>query len=142
MAQIISATTKFAGAGMSAKRQRFLSQAADLLYRARQAAAAQDFDEALELSYQAALRTAGAWVAGSPVASRKRLPSSAWDRLELVGPDARAWVDRLRRYSRQRSRVITGLDDGADAQSALELMALAGEFFVVVSDAYDIPAAA
>lgn len=128
MAQIISATTKFQSAGNSAKRQRFLLQAHDLLFRARQEAAGGNMEDALELAYQAALRTAGAWVAGSAVANRKRLPSSAWDRLDLVGAEARAWSKSLRAYSRTRSRVISGLDDTVAEGTVLELIAAVGEF--------------
>ncbi len=144
MAQVISATDKFvdnAGHKPSGKRQRFLTQAYDLLDRARRAAAAEDYAEALELSYQAALRTAGAWVAGTRVAQRKRLPSSAWERLSLVGGPAKAWAEKLRGYSRTRSRVMIGLDDGVDPDLVFELLAVVGQFLAVVDDAAS-PAAA
>ena len=77
MVQIISAATRFADAGKAGKRVRFLAQGYDLLDRARVEASAGKYEEALEFVYQAALRTAGAWVASSRVAKRKRLPSSA-----------------------------------------------------------------
>ncbi|QPK78513.1 hypothetical protein G7Y31_08075 [Corynebacterium lizhenjunii] len=132
MAQVISANAQFMGRGQVVKRQRFLSQAHGLLFQARREAAAGDWPQALEFAYQAGLRTAGAWVADSPVAKRKRLPSSAWDRLALVGAEAKGWAQRFRAYGTTRSRVMSGLDDCVEAQLVLELIALAGDFLARV----------
>ena len=142
MVQIISAATRFADAGKAGKRVRFLAQGYDLLDRARVEASAGKYEEALEFVYQAALRTAGAWVASSRVAKRKRLPSSAWERLALVGEDAQEWADKLKAYSRTRSRVISGLDDSVEPEVVLELMALVGEFLAVVDGNDALPFAA
>ena len=94
MAQVISATTKFAQRAHAtgrrhqdglAKHYTFLAKSEDLLTRARAAAADDRFNDAVELAYQAGLRAAGAWIAVTAVGKRKRVPSSAWDQLALVG---------------------------------------------------------
>ena len=102
MAQVISATARRVQrqGGNGAKRQRFLTQAALLLADARADASTGRMDQALEKAYQAALRTAGACVAASAtVSKRKRLPTSAWDRLSLVGVEEKQWAEKFRAYS-------------------------------------------
>lgn len=135
MAQVISATTKFgagargASAGQgSAKRAHFLTQATSLLAESRSLAAAGQTDEALELAYQAALRTAGARVATSPVARRKRKPSSAWDQLALVDAEGKRWAAEFKAFSRLRSRLVSGLDSGVEESRVFELMDLVAAF--------------
>ena len=79
MATVISATTRFGGRG-EAKRAEFLGKAHVLLTQSQVALRAGDEASALELAYQAALRTAGARIAVSAVAQRKRKPHGAWNR--------------------------------------------------------------
>lgn len=127
MAQIISAQSKFTG-GPAGKRDRFLFQAQDLLRRAQGCAAEAKWDEALEYAYQAGLRTAGARVAVSAVAKRRRLPSSAWERLALVSATDKEWAKEFKAYSRPRSRVATGLDDMPDEALVWSLLDLVACF--------------
>ena len=98
MAQILSATRPRAKGRAGGKRARFLFQARELLDSARGYAAEGRFDQALEVAYQSALRTAGARVAASVVARRRRLPSSAWDRLALVGVESKRCDESFKGY--------------------------------------------
>lgn len=141
MAQVISATTKFAQRAHAtgrrhqdglAKHYTFLAKSEDLLTRARATAADDRFNDAVELAYQAGLRAAGAWIAVTAVGKRKRVPSSAWDQLALVGGAGREWAQEFRGYSRLRSRLVTGLEDAADPDVALRLLETAAEFVSVV----------
>lgn len=108
MGEVISATTRFARAG--GKSAEFLSKARVLLAQSVQCREEGDLVLALELSYQSALRTAGAVFADSPAAARKRKPSGAWDRLRMVDEKAAAWADELSAYSRIRARAVNGLE--------------------------------
>ncbi|BAU96504.1 hypothetical protein N24_2242 [Corynebacterium suranareeae] len=107
MGDVISATTRFERQG--GKRAQFLSKANILLEQAHSYRGEGDLLLALEMSYQSALRTAGAVVAGSAVAARKRKPKSAWDQLHMVGEEAAAWADELSQFSMIRSRANSGL---------------------------------
>jgi len=128
MAQIISATRTRSTGRASGKRARFLFQARELLDAARGYAAEGRFDQALEVAYQSALRTAGARVAASAVARRRRLPSSAWDRLALVGVEEKRWAGSFRGYSRTRARVASGLDEVPGEDFVYGLMQRAAQF--------------
>lgn len=115
--------------GQGSKRQRFLTQAALLLADARADAANGRMDQALEKAYQAGLRTAGACVAASAtVSKRRRLPTSAWDQLSLVGAEEEEWADSFRAYSRTRSRLASGIDRGVADKVVFDLMDLAARF--------------
>ena len=142
MAQIISATTKFIDrsnrAGRSGKYQCFLRKAESLLDLARAAAAEDRLTDAVELAYQAGLRGAGAWVAATPVGKRKRLPTSAWEQVELISADAKEWAMEFRRYSRLRSRLVTGLDDAVKPAVAFELIELSARFIATVRGEGDV----
>ncbi|WP_411701729.1 SAV_6107 family HEPN domain-containing protein [Corynebacterium sp. LaCa97] len=132
MAQIISATQsrstgRFAGK-QGAKQAHFLFQARELLDQARSYAADGRFDQALEVAYQSALRTAGARVAVSVVSRRRRLPTSAWDRLALVGAEEKQWAEAFKTYSRTRARVGSGLDATPDEEYVYGLMEQAAQF--------------
>ena len=113
MSTIVSATTKApygASAGAS-KSGRYFAAADELLRRAHEEKDAGAADLALEYAYRAALRVAGAVCAESPVIrKRKRLPSSAWDKLALTGESGRAWAHRLSAYSSLRGRVASGIE--------------------------------
>ena len=88
MAQIISATTRFAGAGT--RRADFILKAQALLAQAHVHREAGEWDLALESAYQAALRTAGARISASAVAGRRRRPTGAWDQLRMVDAEGRS----------------------------------------------------
>ena len=128
MAQIISATRTRSNGRAGGKRARFLFQARELLDAARGYAVEGRFDQALEVAYQSALRTAGARVAASAVARRRRLPSSAWDRLALVGVEEKRWAESFKGYSRTRARVASGLDEVPGEDFVYGLMQRAAQF--------------
>ena len=128
MSQIISATRTRSLGREGGKRARFLFQARELLDAARGYAAEGRFDQALEVAYQSALRTAGARVAASVVARRRRLPSSAWDRLALVGVEDKRWAESFKGYSRTRARVSSGLDEAPSEEYVYSLMQHAAQF--------------
>lgn len=131
MGQVISATARRTQrqGGQPSKRQRFLTQAALLLADARADAGNGRMDQALEKAYQAGLRIAGACVAASAtVSKRRRLPSSAWDRLVLVGAEEKEWAEKFRAYSRTRSRLASGIDREVADQVVFDLMDLAARF--------------
>lgn len=141
MGQVISATTRFAPATRA--RERFLGQAHLLLRDAHNNAAVGDFDLALECAYQAALRTAGALSAGSTVlAKRKRLPSSAWERLKLVGGDSARWAETLSAYSRLRSRVASGVEWDLDPSAVRQFITQVEAFLAEVDGDHDYNEAA
>ncbi|ALC06352.1 hypothetical protein CDES_09835 [Corynebacterium deserti GIMN1.010] len=108
MGEIVSATTRFGRSG--GKREQFLSKAQILIEQAHTYRGEGDLLLALEMSYQSALRAAGAIIAGSAVASRKRKPKSAWDQLRLVGDEAAMWAEELSAFSTIRSRANSGLE--------------------------------
>lgn len=132
MAQIISAASKFSASRQGVKRGHFLSQAHLLLSQAQHAVAVGKDVEAFEFAYQAALRTAGAWVAESAVSKRRKLPSSAWERLELVGPVAREWAGEFKGLSRRRSRLMNGLDSEVSSEEVKALIERAIAFLYAV----------
>src|SRR5699024_12516661 len=73
--------------------------------------------------------SAGACVAASAtVSKRRRLPSSAWDQLSLVGAEEEEWADSFRAYSRTRSRLASGIDRGVADKVVFDLMDLAARF--------------
>ncbi|GAB3940555.1 SAV_6107 family HEPN domain-containing protein [Corynebacterium tapiri] len=126
MGDIISATTT----ATEAKSARFLSSASLLLDQAERCAEAGEWGLALENAYQAALRTAGARTSADPaIKRRKRLPTSAWARLQLMGGDAQRWAVELSGYSRLRSRVLSGIEPDPDPGRVRELIDLARAFY-------------
>lgn len=141
MAQVISATTRFIREG--GRRSDFLSRARVLLDQAREYQAAGKIDLALEYSYQAALRVAGARVADSPVAQRKRKPTGAWGRLRLVDESGVRWAGIFEGYSRFRSQVSSGIVRDPDPLIVAEVMAHSAAFLAEVElDFGDSPVAA
>ncbi|EJZ82774.1 SAV_6107 family HEPN domain-containing protein [Corynebacterium otitidis] len=100
-----------------------LDRAAALLSEAHARLAAGEPADAVELAYQAALRAAGAVVAGAGMTGRRRAPSNAWDKLRMVSPEAAAWADRLSSYSRLRGRLLSGLEAGVEPATAERLAA-------------------
>lgn len=132
MGRIISATTRFTGSGGGGRRSEFILKAQALLGQAVEQRAAGQWDLALESAYQAALRTAGARISASPVATRRGRPSGAWDQLRLVDAEGQRWALVFGRYSRTRSRVASGLERDVDPAVVGELIALATEFLLEV----------
>lgn len=132
MAQVISATaaarSRNREALQSVRRDRFMGQALDLLADARKSAARGRLEDALEMAYRASLRTAGARVAASTVARRRRLPSSAWEQVALIGPADAQWAAEFKDYSRVRSRVASGLDPVPGEDAVYEYLALAARY--------------
>lgn len=132
MAQVISATaaarSRNREALQSVRRDRFMGQALDLLADARKSAARGRLEDALEMAYRASLRAAGARVAASTVASRRRLPSSAWEQVALIGPADAQWAAEFKGYSRVRSRVASGLDPVPGEDAVYEYLALAARY--------------
>ncbi|GAB3702290.1 SAV_6107 family HEPN domain-containing protein [Corynebacterium nasicanis] len=143
MAQIISATTRFAGAAAGTRRADFILKARALLAQAVDYRAAGDVDLALEAAFQAALRTAGARISASPVAARRRRPTSAWEQLRLVDDNGARWATEFAQYSRLRSRVSSGLERSVEASVVDRVMDLAARFLAEVEEeAGWLPAAA
>lgn len=131
MGNVISATTRFARKEQA--RDRFLSSAHDLIEQAEAYMEAGDWALALESAYQAALRTAGARNVSSPViAKRKRLPSSAWDRLRLVDERGASRAQELGGYSALRSRVVSGIVPDPEPAVVTALFNAAREFLMEV----------
>ncbi|QGU07817.1 hypothetical protein COCCU_09465 [Corynebacterium occultum] len=141
MAQVISATTRFIRQG--GRRSDFLARARALLEQSRQHWEAGEIDLALEYAYQAALRVAGARIADSPVAQRKRRPTDAWGQLRLVDEVGVHWAGIFEGYSRFRSRVASGIELAPDSGAIAEVMAHATAFLAEVElDFGGSPAAA
>ena len=132
MAQVISATaaarSRNREALQSVRRDRFMGQALDLLADARKSAARGRLEDALEMAYRASLRAAGARVAALTVARRRRLPSSAWEQVALIGPADAQWAAEFKDYSRVRSRVASGLDPVPGEDAVYEYLALAARY--------------
>lgn len=125
---VVSATTS--RAPTAGKRDRFLAAADGFIAQAHIELEAGREDVALEQSYLAALRIAGAVCATSPVVrKRKRLPSSAWDKLALTGAEGKRWAERFRRYSALRGRVASGIQREIPAGRVMELLAQAERFY-------------
>ncbi|HIX80126.1 MAG TPA: hypothetical protein H9978_09405 [Candidatus Corynebacterium faecipullorum] len=132
MAQVISATAAARSRNREAmqrvQRDRFVNQALDLLADARSSAAEGSFADALEMAYRASLRAAGARVAASTVSRRRRLPTSAWEQVSLIGPADAQWAEEFKEYSRVRSRVASGLDPVPEPDSVYQYLALAARY--------------
>lgn len=132
MGNVISATTRF-GYGERVS-DRFLSSARVLLGQSREYVEAGDWALALECAYQAALRTAGARIAASPViARRRRLPGSAWDRLALVDKLGAARAAEFSAFSGLRSRVACGIVPNPESVTVQLLLARAEDFYSEVA---------
>lgn len=139
MNSIISATTGATYGSVptvpaSGKRDTFLGNAHALLEETVARLEQGKADLALEAAYRAALRTAGAVIEGSAViAKRKRLPSSAWEKLKLTGVRGRHWAEIFESYSALRGRVASGIELYPDPAEVEALVGKAVEFFDEVS---------
>ncbi|WKD58985.1 SAV_6107 family HEPN domain-containing protein [Corynebacterium caspium] len=130
MANIISASHRFAPKAKSSAH--FLSQAHILLREAAVAFEKGMISDSVEFSYRAALRVAGAWVAASPVAKRRRKPASAWEQLKMVGEEPAAWAGKFSKYSRLRARAISGVGAPPVAGEALEIYDEVSDFLTAL----------
>lgn len=131
MHSVVSATTSrtYGAPARLSRRDAFFHAAEDLIAAAHEDVEAGRFDVAMENAYRAALRIAGAVNAGSAVLQkRKRLPTSAWDKLALSGEEGKAWATRFASYSRLRGRVASGLELRPDPAVVLNLLGDAEEF--------------
>ncbi len=135
MSNVVSATTRFARRVEGA--QRLLEGAHIHLAQADRLFFQGDMCSALEYAYRAALRAAGARVAMSSIAARKRKPTSAIEQLRLVGASESLWADRIAGYSRLRSRVSTGVEVKVAAQSVQDLMTIVSNFLHDIEGAQD-----
>jgi len=136
MNSIISATTGSAYGTVPRASQHdvFLDSARELLADAQARIARGEYDLAVESAYRAALRTAGAVIAESAaVAKRKRLPSSAWDKLRITGARGEAWADIFSGYSALRGRVASGIELRPSPTRATALVADATDFYAEVA---------
>lgn len=126
MSNVVSATTRFVQ--RAGGTQRLLDGAHIHLVQAGELSSRGDMCSALEYAYRAALRAAGARVAMSPIAARKRKPTSAIEQLRLVGAVESIWADKIAGYSRLRSRVSTGLETEVSAETVRGLISIVSDF--------------
>ena len=129
---VVSATTGAVyGRGARVSRtDQFLAAAEELIGLAHDDFEAGRHDMAMENAYRAALRVAGSRNAASPIVrKRKRLPTSAWDKLALTGDDGAHWAAVFKRYSAQRGRVASGIETDPGAAVVYRLLAHADEFY-------------
>lgn len=116
-----------APSGLSSQAVTFLGRAASLLAQAKTAAPA----DRLDLSYQAALRVAGAVIAENP-GRRRKSDHSAWARVRRHAPSYAPWAARFEALSRQWEDVRLGLACGVDELEARRVQALAADFLAEV----------
>ncbi len=101
----------------------YLERADELLRRALAAPP----EEAMELTYQAALRVAGAVLEQHP-GRRRTADRSAWDRVRRHAPAYAGDADAISAFSRRRERVRLGLDDAPPAAEVAHLRDLVTGF--------------
>ncbi|MDO4908738.1 MAG: SAV_6107 family HEPN domain-containing protein [Corynebacterium sp.] len=105
-----------------------LVRSIDLLMQAREFLFAGDLSLAVEYAYRAALRCAGARVADSPVAKRKRKPSNAWEQLAMIDELGKQRAMQFQAFSRIRQRVVAGLRTDIDEAKVRTLIDAVDEF--------------
>lgn len=137
MATVVSATTRSLTGGQG-KRATFISRASVLLRDAIACYGKGELLDALELAYQAALRTAGAYIAGTAVAKRRRKPTGAWKQLALASADGKLWAESFAPYSTMRSRLINGLDREIEAKTVAALIGLVERFLDEVENDWQV----
>ena len=144
VSSVISATTRkaYGAAVQPSRRDAFLAAAEQLLAAADREMDTGAIDLAMEYAYRAALRIAGAVNADSAVLrKRKRLPTSAWDKLALTGAQGQMWAARLQTFSGQRGRVASGLDQRPDPVIVQRLLDTTKAFYLEVHPG-EVPTAA
>lgn len=101
---------------------KYRREAASCLIQAKEFLARRRNADAFEYAYRAGLRTAGAWVAASPLGTRKRLPPSAWARLRLLGEVGDDWAGRFSGYSARRQGIRAGYSPTPSTTEVEELI--------------------
>lgn len=132
MNSVISATTNevYGARVRQSKRDQFFETADTCLTFAYERFEEGAYDEAMEYAYRAALRTAGAVCADSPVIQkRKRLPTSAWKKLALTGKGGERWATVFEAFSRERGRVASGIEHMPPAARVSQLLEQAERFY-------------
>lgn len=113
--------------GVSSQALVFLGRAGALLAQARNAGPA----DRLELSYQAALRVAGAVLAENP-GRRHKSDQGAWSRVRRHAPAYASWAARFQVLSPVRDDARLGLEHKIDELEARRVQAMAAEFLAEV----------
>lgn len=132
MGSVVSATLNATQSknAWSAKSEQFYAAAEHYLAQAHAHFEDGIYDIALEDAYRAALKVAGAVCLESTVIQkRKRLPSSAWEKLQLTGARGKYWAAVFRRYSPLRGRVASGIVHLPDADTVVSLLADVERFY-------------
>lgn len=140
MSSVVSATTGavYGATPATSRHDEFLESARPLLDDAQRQLMAGAGDLAVESAYRAALRTAGAVIAQSAtVAKRKRLPTSAWEKLALTGPRGAYWAESLSKFSRMRGRVASGIELHPRVEDVERLVGLAASFYAETAGGED-----
>ncbi|MFV0427499.1 MAG: SAV_6107 family HEPN domain-containing protein [Beutenbergiaceae bacterium] len=97
------------------------------------AAASRDAAMQFLHAHMAAIRTAAAVLAMSPVRPRRRRMLSAWDQLAELGPQWQPWAQRFAAGARLRSAIEAGRSDVDETVAAAALM-LSQEFHDLVNE--------
>ena len=116
-----------APSGLSAQAVSFLGRADSLLAQAKTASPA----DRLDLSYQAALRVAGAVIAEKP-GRRRKADNGAWARVRRHAPAYAPWAARFEALTPRWEDVRIGLARGVDELEARRVQALATDFLAEV----------
>lgn len=127
MSLVVSSTIRTSAA--ERRRDHYLTQAHGFLHAAYSSFSDQDYAQALECAYLSALRTAGAVAAvSSAIRKRKRLPSSAWERLILTGSEGKQWAKKFLTFSALRNHVASGVTTQVSPAQTWDLITSAQEF--------------
>lgn len=118
----MSRQQRIRGGAIRPSAQAFLDDAQHQLCLARQA---QRADDAVVLSYRAALRAAGALIE-LLMCGRKRRPSgSAWNKVRVLDPSMAQWCQRMEVHARLENRASMGLERHMSPDVAEKLYAQA-----------------
>lgn len=118
----------------------FLSKANALLEKARVARGLDGRDQ-LEFAYQAALRAAGAVIAGYRV-PRFLKAASAWEKLAKVSPSLAHWAEAFRQLSGLRNNVRLGIVAAVMPAQADDVLDKAAGLLVAVEEELGVLSAA
>ncbi|WP_295625701.1 SAV_6107 family HEPN domain-containing protein [uncultured Corynebacterium sp.] len=118
---------RVAPAGVSEQAVSFLGRASALLAHARTAEPA----DRLTLSYQAALRVAGAVLAEHP-GRRRKADQGAWARIRRHAPEYAGWAARFEDVSPVHEDLRLGFRRRVDELEARRVQAIASEFLAEV----------
>lgn len=119
--------------GALTRHRKLVASAEMLVDKARAYLRDGDASQALEFAYWAGLRLAGARVAVSSVAKRRRKPTSAWEQLALIDAAGKQWAHRFQPYSRLCRDIELGLGAEISELQVASLFKLVEEFLVEVT---------